>query len=285
VVSTWTVGSKPRTPTATRERHVTPVLGTQTPVSSPQPSALRTQHSALDTQSPAVAAPRILLVDDDRDLVDLVGFALDRAGFKTSGVFDGPTALEAIHREQPDLIVLDLHLGGESGFDILQKVRAYSDVPVLMLTCEDREDQMVYAFGLGVDDYVTKPFSHRVLAARITALLNRKGVAGPAPRSEPAVLRVGPITLSIAQHTVTIDGQRVDLSVTEFRFLALLMSQADNVLPSATILEHIWGSPDAGAGDLIRTTLHRLRRKLGDNPASPRLLHTVPGVGIMLSAE
>ena len=225
---------------------------------------------------------KILLVDDDCDLVDLLCFALRRAGFQPLPAYDAPSALEQVKAQGPDLALLDVTLGPWDGFELLRELRRQSELPIIMLTGRDREEDKVRGLELGADDYVTKPFSHRELTARIRAHLRRPGQDWSAPKAEASQLSVGPITLSLAEHTVTKDGQPLALTVTEFRLLHYLMTNAGTVVPTRAILKQVWGYDDPGGTDVVRVTVHRLRRKLGEEPGRAGLLQTVPGVGVLL---
>ena len=228
---------------------------------------------------------KLLLVDDDRDLVELLTFALGRAGFAVLAAHDSPAALALLEAEHPDIAVLDVNMGAWNGFDLLKELRKRSDIPAIMLTGLDAEDDKVRGLELGADDYLTKPFSHRELLARIRAQVRRLGREAAPPLPVDTVLRVGPLTLDAAEHTVRKDGQALSLTVTEFRLLHYLMAQAGAVAPTRAIMKHVWGYDDVAASDTVRVAVHRLRRKLEDDPAHPQLLHTVPGVGVMLKAE
>ena len=228
---------------------------------------------------------KILLVNDDRELVDLLTFVLRRAGLDALSAFDASTALELLETERPDLAVLDVSLGSGSGFDLLRDLRRRSRIPVIMLTARNAEDDKVRGLELGADDYLTKPFSHRELVARIRAQLRRHGQEWSAPRPGETLLQVGPVTLNVAEHAVTKKGGPIDLTVTEFRLLHYLMTNAGAVVPTRAILKQVWGYDDPGGTDVVRVTVHRLRRKLEDDPNRPRLVHTVPGVGVMLKPE
>ena len=227
----------------------------------------------------------ILVVEDDRDLVDLLNFALRRAGFDVHMAHDVPTALRLLEREDPDLAILDINLGAGSGFDVLKDLRRRGDIPAIMLTGRHAEDDKVLALELGADDYVVKPFSHRELIARVRAQLRRNGRAAPTLQPIGRQLQAGPISLDVAEHTVTREGQPLDLTVTEFRLLKYLMINAGTLVPTRTILKQVWGYDDSGATDVVRVTVYRLRRKIEDQPNSPRLLHTVAGAGVMLNHE
>jgi two-component system, OmpR family, response regulator VicR len=230
---------------------------------------------------------KILLVDDDRDHVDLLAFSLRRAGLTPVPAYDRPTALGLFESQQPDLVVLDINLGAWDGLDLLQELRRRSQVPVLMLTARDSDDDKVRGLELGADDYLTKPFSHRELVARIRVQLRRRGQeqGWSAPKATELQLEVGPLRLNVAEHSVARGGQPLNLTVTEFRLLHYLMLNAGSVVPTQALLKQVWGYADPGGADVVRVTVHRLRRKLEDDPTNPRLLHTVPGVGVMLKPE
>jgi len=220
---------------------------------------------------------RILLVDDDRELIDLLAFALKRAGLEPIAAHDARAAVRIFEERQPDLVVLDINLGASSGLDVLKELRRRSQLPVIMLTALDSEEDKVRGLEAGADDYLTKPFSHRELVARIRAQLRRR-----APETR---LQVGTVTLNLAEHSVTKSGQQVSLTVTEFRLLHCLMTNAGTVVPTGTILKQVWGYQEAGGSDVVRVTVHRLRRKLEHDPTRPLLLHTIPGVGVLLKAD
>jgi two-component system response regulator VicR len=225
---------------------------------------------------------KILIVDDDRELVELLSFALNRAGLIPLGAYDTPVAMRILEQEQPDLVVLDINLGAWNGLELLADLRRRRGIPVIMLTGKGSEDDKVLGLELGADDYITKPFSHRELIARIRAQLRRHGQEALTPLPSGPILRAGPITVNTAQHVVAKDGQLLSLTVTEFRLLHHLIINAGLVVPSQSLLKQVWGYEDAEGTDVLRVALHRLRRKLGDDSARPRLLHTIPGIGVML---
>ncbi|MHB8620788.1 MAG: response regulator transcription factor, partial [Chloroflexota bacterium] len=205
---------------------------------------------------------KVLLVDDDRDLIELLTFALRRTGYVVVAAHDPATALKVLRSEQPDLLVLDVNLGPDDGFDLLRKVRQISRVPVIMLSGRSADDDKVLGLELGADDYVTKPFSPRELLARVAANVRRveQGPEGPGPAG--ITLRVGAITLDEAAHSVSKGGQPLDLTVTEFRVLRYLMANAGRVVSTSDLLRHVWGYYDPSAGNVVRTAMHRLRQKL-----------------------
>jgi DNA-binding response OmpR family regulator len=229
------------------------------------------------------ATARILVVDDEPDLVDILAFLVGQAGYVPIPARDSQAALEAIEREVPDLALIDINLErtGE-GFEILKALRRKCDIPVILLTARSSEDDKVHGLELGADDYVVKPFSHRELIARVRAHLRHRRASGPLE----AVLTIGPLTMKVPEHQVIHNGRSVDLTATEFRLLQFLMShKAGTVVPNKAVARHVWGYDDAAAKEVIRVTLHRLRRKLEQDGEHPRLLQTVPGVGVRLRPD
>lgn len=231
---------------------------------------------------------KILVVEDDYDLIEMLRFALTRVGYEVAQTSNPAEALRLLREAEPDLAVLDVNLGPWSGFDLLQDLRRVSQIPVIMLTGRHAEEDKVRGLELGADDYVTKPFSYRELIARIQANIRRhEGVAGnhePAPKKPPAT-HVGPLTLNSAEHTVSKDGKALKLTPIEFRVLECLMQQAGTVVPTRALLKEVWGFDDPSGADLVRVTVYRLRRKLEDDPSTPALIQTVAGVGVILKTE
>ena len=228
---------------------------------------------------------RVLIVDDDRDLVDLLSFALQRAGFTPKVAFDAQMALESVQREPPDVIVLDLTLGRDSGLDVLREIRRTSRVPIILLTARASEEDKIQGLTLGADDYLTKPFSHRELVARLQVQLRRREQPRASPRHADTVLEVGPLRLNAAEHAASRAGQPLSLTVTEFRLLHYLLLHAGTVVSARELLRQVWGYPASTDTDLVRVTVFRLRRKIEADPAHPQLLHTVPGVGFLLKVR
>jgi two-component system response regulator RegX3 len=225
----------------------------------------------------------VLLVDDDRELIELLSFALRRAGLEPIGAHDAASAMRQFEDHDPDLVVLDINLGSSSGLDVLQELRRRSSLPVIMLTALDSEEDKVRGLDRGADDYLTKPFSHRELIARIRAQLRRGGQELQVREEPKTRLEVGPLVLNVADHSVTCAGAPVNLTVMEFRLLHCLMSNAGRVVSTNDLLKQVWGYSEPGsAPDVVRVTVHRLRRKLEVDPSKPRLLHTIPGVGFLL---
>lgn len=224
----------------------------------------------------------ILLVDDEQVLVDLLAFIVQQAGFIPLVATEPSGALELLERQDPVVVVIDLNLRPWDGFELLVDIRQRRpSIPIIVLTARNSEDDKVKALDLGADDYVVKPFGHRELLARIRAHA-RRATGDRAPSAPPPVLQVGAFRLDPDERTLYLDGVPTRLTGTEFRLLQYLMSHSDAVVPTAAVAKHVWGFNDAPARDVVRVTVHRLRRKLGDDGEQQRFIHTVPGVGLRL---
>jgi two-component system phosphate regulon response regulator PhoB len=224
----------------------------------------------------ANGSERVLVVDDEPDIVALVAYHLAKAGYRVSTAATGPDALRAAREERPALIVLDLMLPGMSGFDVLEKLRAHDatrDVAVLMLTARKEEPDRIRGLTLGADDYLTKPFSPAELTLRVGAILRRVGGGGA------DTLVAGPLVIDRAAHTVAVDGRQLDLTATEFKLLLTLAERRGRVQARTQLLQTVW---DAAPDIQTRTVdmhVQRLRTKLG---AAGDLIETVRGFGYRL---
>lgn len=228
---------------------------------------------------------KVLVVDDDQDVADVVDYVLRRAGFEVVLAHDGLAGLTAFEREEPDLVILDINMPKVDGLEVCRRIREGSMTPVVMLTVRNDEDGIVHALQTGADDYICKPFSARQLVARVQALLRRALARGEAVGTAASRLQAGPIALDLAAHSVTREGTPLRLTPIEFRILHLLMRHRGQVLPPTTIVEHVWGYEGSGNEDLVKVHIHRLRQKLEPDISRPRFLQTVPGVGYVLRAE
>ena len=224
---------------------------------------------------------RVLVVDDEPDIVALVAFHLARAGYRVSTAASGPEALEAARRERPALVVLDLMLPGLSGYDVLERLRAApatKQIAVLMLTARREEQDRVRGLSLGADDYLTKPFSPQELTLRVGAILRRIGGAAGAPSD---VVSVGPIAVDRAAHRVMVDSREVELTPTEYKLLVLLIERRGRVQSRPHLLTTVWnGSPEVQTRT-VDMHVQRLRAKLG---AAGGMIETVRGFGYRLRA-
>ncbi|MBP2704899.1 response regulator transcription factor [Microbispora sp. RL4-1S] len=222
---------------------------------------------------------RILVVEDDPNIRDIIDVALRFHGFRVTAVGAGKPALDEAHDNHPDLIVLDVMLPDVDGFEVCRRLRAEGvESPVIFLTARDTVADTVHGLTLGGDDYVTKPFSVEALVARIRAVLRRTTVPAAAERSAGYVLRVADLELDEARWEVRRGGVPVDLSPTEFRLLAFLMTHVGLVLTKRQLLEEVWGY--AGSSQVLETYISYLRRKL--DPLGPPLIHTQRGIGYSL---
>jgi two-component system OmpR family response regulator len=223
-------------------------------------------------------ARRVLVVDDEPNIRDLVEVALRFHGFAPVAVATGEQALRHVKAERPDLIVLDVMLPDVDGFEVCRRLRADGhDVPVIFLTARDTPSDTVTGLTLGGDDYVTKPFSIDALVARVRAVLRR---AAPADDEADKVLRIADLELDETRWTVRRGDTDVELSPTEFRLLAHLMRNAGRVLSREQLLENVWGWAHSGNSQVVETYISYLRRKL--DPLGPPLIHTQRGVGYTL---
>lgn len=225
------------------------------------------------------AEMNVLLVDDDAELSAVLTLALGRAGYTVSATDDPHEALSLLHGNHPALVILGASLGAASPVNVLEELRRADTTTVIMLIGRGSEDERVAGLDAGADDYVSKPFSTRELVARVHAILRHR----PNSPALPAVITVGRLTLDTVSHSVSDDGRPLTLTVTEFRLLHYLMTHTDTAIPFSTLLQYVWGFEHTGATDVVRTTVYRLRRKLGDDPAQPQRLRSVPGVGFLLA--
>ena len=222
---------------------------------------------------------RILVVDDDPTVSDVVRRYLERAGYDVVLAADGPAALGAYAREEPDLVVLDLMLPGMDGLEVCRRLRDSStEVPIIMLTALGEESDRVLGLQLGADDYVTKPFSPRELVLRVQSVLRRSGAAGPDAKTAGQVLTDGDLTIDTARRVAMRGGAELALTVREFDLLAYLMSHPGRAFRRSELLEAVWGWT---FGDQSTVTVHvrRLREKIENDPANPTRIVTVWGVG------
>ncbi len=221
-------------------------------------------------------APRILVVDDEPPIVELVRGYLERDGYEVLSAPDGLGGLELARTSSPDVLVLDVMLPGLDGIEVCRQLRTFSDAYVLMLTARGEEIDRVVGLSVGADDYLVKPFSPRELVARVKALLRRPRttMAAAAP---PAAL-----VLDEGRHEVRVDGAPMELTATEFGILAALVRDPGVVLGRAALLDRIWGTDFVGDDHLVDVHVANLRRKLGDDPEHPRFVETIRGVGYRL---
>ncbi|MFJ9815809.1 response regulator transcription factor [Streptomyces sp. NPDC101151] len=242
----------------------------QQPYASPQ--------AGPDTEQPSGARGRILVVDDDPTVAEVVAGYLDRAGFTVDRAADGPAALARAAAHRPDLVVLDLMLPGMDGLQVCRRLRAHGPVPVVMLTARGDEDDRILGLEVGADDYVTKPFSPRELVLRVESVLRRARPTVPRGPLGAAGLSVDPVA-----RRATKNGTELSLTVREFDLLAFFLRHPGRAFGREELMREVWGWD---FGDLSTVTVHvrRLRGKVEDDPARPRLIQTVWGVGYRFDA-
>jgi len=222
---------------------------------------------------------KILVIEDASDVVEAIrlGFNLQWREVDVLGAPDGMTGLDIVERESPDLVLLDIGLPDIDGYEVLRQLRAFSDVPVIMLTARDDALDKVKGLELGADDYVTKPFNHLELLARVHAVLRRLDM--PAPRSRAPSFRSGELEVDFDAREVRVGGTPVVLTPTEYKLLYHLVRNAGRVLPHGTLLAKVWGREYVDEVDYLRVYVRRLRDKLGDDPEHPRYIGTERGLG------
>jgi DNA-binding response OmpR family regulator len=222
----------------------------------------------------------VLVVDDERDIVDLISYNLQRNGYAVVTAADGNAALLAAQRDKPDLILLDLMLPGLDGTDVTRKLKAdarTADIPIVMLTAKGEETDVVVGLTLGADDYITKPFSMKILLARVGSVL-RRSEPSPQPHNE-GMIRAGPLAIDTAKHEATVSGEPIKLTLTEFRLLTALVSARGRVLTRDQLMDKAMGADVFVTDRAIDVHVTAIRKKLGD---AHWLLHTVRGVGYRL---
>lgn len=221
----------------------------------------------------------ILIVEDEPALSEPLAFLLEREGFETRTVADGAEAVASFEQDGADLILLDLMLPGLPGTEVCRRIRQTSNVPIIMLTAKDDEVDVVVGLELGADDYVTKPYSSRVLVSRIRAVLRRRSAADD---DVDGILEVGDVRMDVDRHTVHVRGEEVSLPLKEFELLELLMLNEGRVLTRGQIIDRVWGSDYFGDTKTLDVHVKRLRSRIESNPSEPRMLVTVRGLGYRL---
>lgn len=243
-----------------------------------------------DLQPPGRRGPgrgfRVLVVDDEKPLAEVVARYLLRDGYEVTVVHDGPTALQRSRGLDPDVVILDLGLPGLDGLDVCRGLREFSDCYILMLTARAEEPDTLAGLRAGADDYMTKPFSPRELVARVQVMLRRPRQQLAQEPPAGAQLKVfGPMRIDGSAREVHLEGDRVVLTRTEFDVLQALAARAGQAMTRRQIIDGVWGETWVGDEQLVDVHVAHLRRKLGDPASSPHFIHTVRGVGYRLDVE
>ena len=225
---------------------------------------------------------KILIVEDEEALSDPLAFLLGREGFQTIVVDNGLDALPVFDREGVDLVLLDVMLPGMSGMEVCRKLREVSSVPIIMLTAKDSELDKVLGLELGADDYVTKPYSARVLIARIRAVLRRR--SAETDSATESVLQGGPVRMDIDRHVVTVNGEEISMPLKEFELLEILLRNVGRVMTRGQLIERVWGADYVGDTKTLDVHIKRLRSKIEPDSSAPQYVVTVRGLGYKFEA-
>jgi DNA-binding response OmpR family regulator len=222
---------------------------------------------------------KILVVDDDKTLLRFVGEYLQGEGHQVITADRGTTALKDFYRERPDLVVLDVMMPGMDGWEVCARLRELADTPIILLTAKAAEADKLRGFRLGVDDYVTKPFSLAELSARLGAVLGR---AGRSAEAAPAVLQIGPLAVDLRKREASLDGKPLTLTATEFRLLSSLARRTGEAISQSDLIAEVWGDYRQRGGSALRRYIWFLRQKIEPDPQRPVRLVTVRGFGYRL---
>lgn len=228
-------------------------------------------------ESPPV---RVLVVDDERPIRRFLTTSLSAHGYAVFEAADGPEALAAVVDQRPDLVILDLGLPGMDGVEVTQRLREWTPLPIIILSVRDQEGDKIAALDAGADDYLTKPFGIGELLARLRVALRRAAVPGGEP-----VFSAGELTVDLARRLVTVGGQEVQLTPTEFDLLRAFAAHAGKVLTHRHLLRQVWGLGYEDEAHMLRVNIHNLRRKIEPDPSRPTYIVTEPGVGYRLRIE
>jgi DNA-binding response OmpR family regulator len=229
-----------------------------------------------------VTGNKILVVEDDRNLLDTLRYNFHKEGYNVATAFDGAEALDVARREKPDVIILDIMLPKLSGFEVCRILRKEMTMPIIMLTAKDEEIDKVVGLEIGADDYMTKPFSMRELLARVGAMLRRSRMTETQPSPEQPALQIGDIKVDIARHRASKGTTMLDLTPKEFDLLAFLATNRGLVFSRDRLLEKVWGYDFAGDTRTVDVHIRWLRQKIEGDPNNPRYLVTVRGTGYKL---
>jgi len=223
---------------------------------------------------------KVLIADDDADLLDLMAYALRREGYTVLAAINGQQALQRYEAENPDIVLLDVTMPKLNGFEVCRRIRQEAATPIIMLTARDEEEDIVRGLQLGADDYVVKPFSAKQLTARMKAVLRRCRTDGY--REPVSQLRAGDLVLDLQSYQVTKEGKRVQLTPLEFRILYMLAMNEGRVVPYSRLVEYAWGY-DSGDANLLKTHICHIRKKLGLSTDQQGGVRAVAGVGYTLT--
>ncbi|MBI2864992.1 MAG: response regulator transcription factor [Chloroflexi bacterium] len=224
----------------------------------------------------------ILVVDDDPRYVQLVRVNVNASGYRVLTATDGATAVKMVETMQPDLVILDVMMPGLDGYEVCRRIREFSLVPIILLTARGEQYHKLQGFRSGADDYVTKPFGAQELIARMEAILRRTNP----PKKEkepPAAFECRDLTVDFAHHRALIRGKDANLSAVEFKILCQLVANAGFIVSQDDLLSKVWGTEYHEDRDILKVSIHRLRKKIEDDPRHPKYIHTKHGIGYIFS--
>ena len=227
---------------------------------------------------------KVLIVDDEKAIVDILKFNLVREGYEVIEAYDGEDGYNKAILEKPDLILLDVMLPSMPGFDVCKKIREKSNVPIIMLTARTDEIDKVLGLELGADDYITKPFGIREVMARVKANL-RRNTAEPVEQQEGTVLVFGTLSIDVEKYEATKEGKSIELTLREFELLKFLASQPEKIFSRETLLEKVWGYEYFGDFRTVDVTVRRLREKIENDASEPNFVMTKRGVGYYFNSK
>ena len=249
------------------------------------------EENSAKANNAEMAKKTILVVDDEKPIVDILTYNLQKEGYSTLEANDGEEAIKIATEKKPDLILLDIMLPKMDGLTVCKKIRASLNVPILMLTAKDEEIDKILGLELGADDYITKPFSVRELMARVKANLRKAEIqvqstdAIEEPKKESILIEVGELSINIEKFEVKVRGKVIDLTLREFEVLKYLANQPGQVVTRETLLEKVWGYEYYGDIRTVDVTVRRIREKIEKDTSAPKILITKRGVGYYLATN
>lgn len=241
----------------------------------------RPYRSTVEHEQEEETRRRILIADDDPNIAQFIQITLEDPRYEVVAVENGLEAIKAFEESHYDVVILDIMMPYVDGFQACQRIRDYSDVPIIILTSRDGTDDVVHGFELGADDYITKPFKMAELIARLEAILRR--VESRNVRKAPPIVRVGELEIDEPRHRVTMRGEEVSLTPMEFELLYFLAANAGQVFDRETLFREVWGYEYVGETNLVDVCVRRLREKVEKEPSRPKVIVTVRGVGYKLA--
>ncbi|MCH5212527.1 MAG: response regulator transcription factor [Oscillospiraceae bacterium] len=223
----------------------------------------------------------ILIIEDEKNINDILAFTFEKEGYKTLSAYDGITGVDMALKNNPNIVLLDINLPGMDGMDACKEIRKISNVPIIMLTAREDEVDKIVGLELGADDYITKPYSARELSARVKALLRRSEISASAqPKTENInTITSGDVVINIDRYEVKKNGQTVDITLREFELLKFLAVAPSQIFSREVLLENVWGYEYLGDMRTVDVTIRRLREKIEDDPSMPRYIMTKRSIG------